>query len=207
MFSAIVLVLVLFFVLLLLAPIDIEGSVILGDRPKVRVLWMFGLIGKDLFEETGAVKEPDTEGREELQKKEAQKQPVGTPKKEPESKGQGWSSRDILSIIRTRGLMGSLKRFLKGLAGAIRVKRFRLEDPADTGMAAGYLWSMIGCLESLHPFDVRIEPCFHEETLEGEVEGALRIWPVLGVLPLLWFSISRPMLRAARQTIRIMSKK
>ena len=74
-------------------------------------------------------------------------------------------------------------------------------------MAAGYLGSMIGCLESLHPLDVRIEPCFHEEALEGEVEGALRIWPVLGVLPLLRFSISRPMLRAARQTIRLMSKK
>jgi hypothetical protein len=213
MFSAIVLVFVLFFVLLLLAPIDIEGSVILGDRPKVRVLWLFGLIGKDLFEETGARKEPDTEEREELRKREAQKQPAGTPKKEPESKGQGWSSQDILSIIRIRGLMGSLKRFLKGLAGAIRVRRFRvrlrmgLEDPADTGMAAGYLWSMIGCLDSLYPLDVRIEPCFHEEALEGEVEGALRIWPALGVLPLLRFSISRPMLRAARRAIRIMRKK
>ena len=212
MFSAIVLVFVLFFVLLLLVPIDIEGSVILGDRPKVRVLWLFGLIGKDLFEETGAVKGPSSEEREELGRREAQKQSAGRPKKERESKGQGLSSRDILSIIRTRGLMGSLKRFLKGLAGAIRVRRFRarlrmgLEDPADTGMAAGYLWSMIGCLESLHPLDVRIEPSFHEEVLEGEVEGALRIWPALCVLPLLRFSISRPMHRAARQAI-IMSRK
>ena len=213
MFSAFVLAFVLFFVFLLLVPIDIEGSVTLGDRPKVRIQWLFGLIGKDLFEETGAGKEPSSEEREELGRREAQKQPAGTPKKERESKGQGWSSREILSIIRTRGLIGNLKRFLKGLAGAIRVKRFRarlrmgLEDPADTGMAAGYLWSMIGCLESLHPLDVRIEPSFHEEVLEGEVEGALRIWPALGVLPLLRFSLSRPMLRAARQAIRIMRKK
>jgi hypothetical protein len=213
MFSAFVLAFVLFFVFLLLVPIDIEGSVTLGDRPKVRVQWLFGLIGKDLFEETGAGKEPSSEEREELGRREAQKQPAGTPKKERESKGQGWSSREILSIIRTRGLIGNLKRFLKGLAGAIRVKRFRmrlrmgLEDPADTGQAAGYLWSMIGCLESLYPLDVRIEPSFHEEALEGVVEGALRIWPALGVLPLLRFSLSRPMLRAGRQAIRIMRKK
>ena len=213
MCSTIVLVLAIVFFLLLLVPIDIEGRVILGKRPKVRVAWLFGLIRKDLFEETRAGKKLFAQEREELQKEQAQKLPAETPEKEPESKGQGWSSRDILSIIRTKGLIGNLKRLLMGLARALRVRhikarlRMGFEDPADTGLAAGYLWSMIGYLESHYPLDMKIEPSFYEEALEGEGEGALRIWPALIVLPLLQFLLSRPTLKATWDAIKIMNRK
>lgn len=213
MCPTIVLVPVIFFILLLLVPIDIEGRVILGNRPKVRIAWLFGLIRKDLFEDTGAGKEPIAQEREQLQKEEAQKLPAEMPEKEPESKGQRWSSRDILSIIRTEGLIGNLKRLLVGLARALRVRRLKarlclgFEDPADTGLAAGILWSIIGYLESHYPLDMKIEPSFCQEALEGEGEGALRIWPALAVLPLLLFLLSRPMLKATWDAIRIISRK
>lgn len=213
MCSTIVLVPVIFFILLLLVPIDIEGRVILGNRPKVRIAWLFGLIRKDLFDETWTGKEPIAQEREQLQKDEAQKLPAETPEKEPESKGQGLSSRDVLSIIRTEGLIGNLKRLLMGLPRALRVRRLKarlrmgFEDPADTGLAAGCLWSMIGYLESHYPLDMRIEPSFCEEALEGEGEGALRIWPALVVLPLLRFLLSRPTLKATWDAIRIITRK
>ena len=203
----------LFLLLLLLVPIDVEGGVVLGKRPYVRIVWLFGLIRKDLLDETGSAKEPFSEEHEQLQERETREPPAQATKKEPAGNGQRWSIRDVLSIIRTEGLIGNLKRLLKGLVGALRVRHLRarlrmgFEDPADTGQVAGYLWSAIGYLESLYSFDVKIEPLFCEEAMEGEGNGALRIWPALVVLPLLRFSLSRPTLQATWKAIKITSGK
>jgi len=198
----------LFFFLLLLVPIDLEGRVVLGERPNIRIGWLFGLIRKDLFDEITAEEETSEES-EGAQERVAQKLPDET----LESKDGCWNCRDILSIIRTKGLIGNLKRLLKGLARALWVQhlcahlQMGFEDPADTGQAAGYLWSAIGYLESLYPLDVKIEPSFYEVVLEGEGEGTLRIWPLLVVLPLLRFILSGPTLKATWKVIKIRRKK
>ena len=209
----ILLVPALLIVILFFVPIEFEGSVVLGKRPKIRIGWLFGLIRKDLFDETSARKAPSYEEDEKRRERAVQKPPAKVPEKEPEGKDRGWTSRDLLSIIQTEGLIGNLKRLLKGLSCALRVShlraRFRMgfEDPADTGRAAGYLWSAAGYLESLYPIDVDVEPSFYEEALEFEGEGTLRVWPALVVLPLFRFALSMPTLKTAWKTMKIRRKK
>lgn len=80
--------------------------------------------------------------------------------------GSIWSGQEMLSIIQTQGLTGNLKRLLGGLVHAVGIRYFKmrlrigLDDPADTGLAAGRIWSALGCLQSIRPVEIDIEPSF-----------------------------------------------
>jgi len=211
--SAILLLFVLIF-LLLLVPIDLEWRAASGRRPDVSMLWLFGLIKMELLPQKG-IKKPSSEGI--IGQKTATGEPLQETAAEAERKtekdGSGWSGQEMLSIIQTQGLTGNLKRLLAGLVHAVGIRYFKmrlrigLDDPADTGLAAGFIWSALGCLQSIRPVEIDIEPSFCQEVLEGEGRGALRIWPFLVVLPLLRFFLSMPALRASLRIIKIMKNK
>jgi len=61
---------------------------------------------------------------------------------------------------------------------------FGLDDPADTAVMSGYLWSMASTL-GIFRADVFIEPCFEGERLEGVFEAELKtrlIWIAKAVI-------------------------
>ena len=61
---------------------------------------------------------------------------------------------------------------------------FGLDDPADTAVLSGYLWSVASTL-SLFRANVFIEPCFEGERLEGVFEAELKtrlIWIAKAVI-------------------------
>lgn len=66
---------------------------------------------------------------------------------------------------------------------------FGLDDPADTAVLCGYLYSITGML-GLYPARVSIDPWFHGEHLEGdfvteiEMRPLWAVWAVLGSLRL-----------------------
>ncbi|MDD4776610.1 MAG: DUF2953 domain-containing protein [Syntrophomonas sp.] len=179
------------------------------------MLWLFGLMMKELLPQKAIKKEPSEESI--IGQKTATGEPLQETAAEVERKterdSRGWSGQEMLSIIQTQGLTGNLKRLLAGLVHAVGIRYFKmrlrigLDDPADTGLAAGCLWSALGCVQSIRPVEIDIEPSFCQEVLEGEGWGALRIWPLLVVLPLLRFFLSMPALRASLRIIKLMKDK
>lgn len=210
-----ILILVVLFLLLLLVPVDLEGKAVSGKMPDLRVIWLFGLINVELLEERRTAKDGSDEKMrgQNMAAEEPGHEEISEAKRNAEKDGSGWSSQEILSIFQIEGLMGDLKRLLNGLVYAIRIRYLRgsirigLQDPADTGQAAGSLWSVAGFLQSLYPIELKIEPSFSQEVLEGEGQGALRVWPILVAQSLLRFSFSRPALSASMRIIRIMRQK
>lgn len=206
-----IMILVVLFLLLLSVPIDLEGRAVSGKRPNLRIIWLFGLIKLDLLEARMRAKDRSDEKMRDRNKaaKEPEQEEISAGQRNAEKDGIGWSGQEIMSILQTEGLMGDLKRLLRGLVHAIRIRYLRahlrigLQDPADTGQAAGGLWSGASYLQSLYPIELEIEPSFCQEVLEGEGQGALRVWPILMALSLLRFSLSRPALGATLKIIRL----
>jgi len=214
MLLSLILILAALFLLLLLVPVDLEGRGAFGKRPEIRIIWLFGLIKMELLEERSRGRDrPDEKITEQNTAAEEGQEEISRAEKKAETDGSGWGVQDILSIFQTKGLMKDLKRLLNGLVYAIRIRYLRgcirigLQDPADTGQAAGSLWSLAGWLQSLYPVEIEIEPSFCQEVLEGEGQGALRVWPILVAQSLLRFSFSRPALSASMRIIRIMRQK
>ena len=215
MLLSLILILATLFLLLLLVPVDVEGRGAFGKRPEIRIIWLFGLIKMELLEERSSGRDrPDEKITEQNTAAEGPGQEeISGAEKKAETDGSGWGVQDILSIFQTKGLMGDLKELLNGLVYAIRIRYLRgcirigLQNPADTGQAAGSLWSLAGWLQSLYPVEIEIEPSFCQEVLEGEGQGALRIWPILVALSLFRFSFSRPVLNASLRLIQLISRK
>ncbi|HII07079.1 MAG TPA: DUF2953 domain-containing protein [Methanotrichaceae archaeon] len=190
------LLLLILLALLLLVPIDLEGRVSRGgDRPETRMKigWLFGLLQKDMSR--SAVEQGPSENEEEKKGK------------EKDTKVGPGSSRIALEVLRTEGFLRNLTHLLRGLVRALRVQflwidiRLGLSDPAETAEVVGLLWAVLIPLEALTPLRARIVPCFSEETLEGSVEGKLRIWPYKTVPPMIRFLLSPPTWRAGLKAI------
>lgn len=87
------------------------------------------------------------------------------------------STHDIKSAL--NGILALLPT-LKDLCKSISFQnvscslRFGLDDPVQTAVICGYLWSVASATGPLGT-NIRIEPCFEEERLEGDIEVELRI--------------------------------
>ena len=211
-----VLILFIPILLLFLVPIDLEGFAVAGSKPEISIVWLFGLKKKKLFLEDGTGKETSGESTEKQELSHPEPSVdllTEEPQGETERKSSSWGGREILSIIQTQGLAGNLKRLLRDLVRAIGIRYLRIclhigfDDPADTGLAAGCLWSAAGYLQSLYPIEIEIKPSFCQEVLEGEGQGSLRIWPFLVVLSVLRFTLSRPAIRAFLSIIKIIRRR
>lgn len=182
----------LFLVLLLLIPIDLVFSVErdVRFRSNVRVVWLFGLIGKDI----GGGKK--RQGHEEGE--------GGRVKKR-----RGEKVEYLIAALNTEGFPQRLFGFLRDVFRLLKVRdlkadfRMGLGGPMETAMLFAILGPAMALVRSFSSVaDIRIEPDFEKETLEGHCEGDMRAVPLRLVKPLLSFLFSMPTLRAAKAVRR-----
>ena len=151
----------LFFVLLLTIPFDLTFYVEkdIDFKSRVRVGWMFNLIGKDI----------------KWKKK---------PKKEKPKKKKRRRVKPFIAMLRARGFLRRLLRFVRDIFRNSHVREFRaylrigLSDPADTGMLFAVIAPTIVRLGAFTPLDIQIIPNFEQEGLNGYIKGNLRLFPI-----------------------------
>ena len=118
--------------------------------------------------------------------------------------------RDVLSILRTSGLLRGLFRLLRDLLRAARPRRLRvefaigLEDPADTGRLAAVLAPLsllFGKRTLVKGSNVSIEvtPDFVGSRFQGYSCASLQFVPLRLFAILIGFLFSAPVFRAVRQ--------
>ena len=178
---AIVLGLFFLVILLLSIPIDLAFSYASGEesRSKMRVSWLFGLIGKELGGEK--------EGREKK------------PKTRKAKKGRR-SFREPLAMFRARGLPRRLILLARRLMRSVQIRDVDVQfqvgtgDPAETGLLYGLIGPGVALAQSsfspnIRP-NIRFEPNFVEETFQGHARGAVRVYPIRLIPPLIAFALS-----------------
>ena len=164
-------------VLLLSIPFDLVFSYERGEgsRSRMRIGWLFGLIGKELGGE----------------KKGRQKKP-----KEMKAKKGRRSFREPLAMFRARGFSARLLLLARRLVRSGQVRDVDIEfrvgtgDPMETGLLFGVIRPGVALAQSGISPNIRIEPNFVEETFEGHARGALRVYPIKLIPSLLAFALS-----------------
>ncbi len=180
-------------ILTLCMPLDATLNIEAPGKPKLRLVWLFGLISRELGR---AKKKP---------KKEKQ-----SPKEKPKKK-RAPDFGTILKILRTRGLPIRITTLVRDILGQFKIRelalncRLGLDDPADTGL----IFALVGTATSFFnlpaKYQIRIQPSFADEPVfDGRLHGVVRLQPVRLVWPLLKFIFSLATLRVAK--ILVLSK-
>lgn len=175
-------------IFVLCVPLDAALSIDASGRPKfkLRLVWLFGLISKEVSREK---KKPE----EKLKKK------------------RGIGFRNTLKILRTRGLLRQLKDLVKSLLGQLKIKELavklnlRLADPADTGLLFALIGSTTPFLSLPSQYQIKVQPSLSDETVfEGYLHGVLRLRPIKLVGPFIRLVFSPAALRVVK--ILVLSK-
>ena len=171
--------------LLLSTPVDLAFSYKRGEgsRSWMRIVWLFGLIGKEL----GGEKKSREKKPEEMKAK----------------KGQS-SFRGPLAVFRARGFSGGLLLLARRLVRSVQVRDVDVEfrvgtgDPAETGLLFAIIGPSLALAQSRFSPNIRIEPNFVEETFEGHARGTVRVYPIKLIPLLLAFALSPATFRGLR---------
>lgn len=167
--------------------LDADGR----PRFRMRLVWLFGLISKEI---TKAKKKPEEERR------------VAEGKRKPGKRRV--KARTILKILRTRGLLGQVKRLLKDVLRRLKIRDLTaditvgLGDPADTGLLFAVIGPATFFLGSSQVHEIRVRPSFKDEAVfEGYLSGALRLLPIQLVIPFLRFVFSLATIRVVKTLV------
>lgn len=188
--------LIVFFLLILSIPLDLALRLDVNDRTRfsLKLVWLFGLVGKEL-------------GR---RKKKAKPKKV-KPKKDKEKKG---GVRKAFKILRTKGLLRQIKILVTDVFKSLNIRQLRadfrigLDNPADTGILFAYIGPAFVFLNHHGRYSVSIEPSFEDEAiLEGYMKAVIRLLPIRLVLSLLKFAFSFPVLRVIKIAVSAKWKK
>lgn len=180
----------IFLIILLIVPVDLIFNIGKRDNieSRVRIGWLFGLIGKDIS------------GRRKQAKV----------KKEKKKKR---SVKPLLAVVRTRGFLKHFIRFIKDIIRRIKIRNLNvhlklgLADPADTGFLFAAVTPLLTFAGVQKPtIDINIQPDFEQENLQGYAEGGVRLYPIQFIKPLLLFIFSLTTLRAIKAIIRARRK-
>ena len=176
---------VLIFVLCVPLNVTLRADVYGKPRFRLKVSWLFGLVRKDL--KKGAKKVA----------KESYKTETGKTK-----------LRDIIKVLRTRGLLSQLKRLVKDVLSCFKIRNLfadftvGLGDPADTGLLFAFVGPAASWLSSSLPCRIRVQPSFEDEgTLEGYSHGVVRLRPIQLVIPALRFAFSPAAMRTVKKLV------
>ena len=183
---------ILLVILVLSVPVDLAFDLATDadGRRKLRVVWLFGLVGRDL-----------------LRRK--QKRPPKAKKGPPET-GEKKKRPDLgffLSVLRSRGLVDGVVRLVRRMLRSLRVReldvslRVGLPDPADTGMVYGVLWSALLLRSPSRAVRLRMEPAFEGPAFEVSLRGAVRVIPAQMAANAVRFVVSPPGLRVIKLTV------
>lgn len=183
---------ILFITLALSIPIEITFDIKThGDtKARVRVGWLFGLVGKDI-----------SQRKKKVSRKKAEKI-----KKTPRKKRKR-GLKPFISVLRTKGLPAGILKLARKMLSCLRIRqldvdlRVGLDDPSDTGMMYGVLWPAFVTLGSFCPIRFRVEPAFDEPVLDLSLQGRVRLFPaqVSGLLLRFVFSLT------GLRTLRLMA--
>ncbi len=153
-------------------------------RSRMRVGWLFGLLGKDF----GWRRKKPKQRASKRKKKER-------------------SARLFLSLLVTKGVARGLLKLSRGILSGLRVRhldahlRIGLDDPADTAMLYSALWPVLVPLTCNSPAKVRIELSFEEPALDLTARGRIRVFPIQMVWYVLLFALSPAGLRATKRMV------
>lgn len=174
-------------IFVLCIPLNAVLDIDIYGRPKfrLRLVWFFGLFSRGI---TKGRKKPKEEKRIAEGKRKRKKRKI--------------KARTIFKILRTRGLLGQIKRLLRDILKCIKIRDLRadfrvgLDDPADTGLLFALIGPTIFFLGSSRVHEIRVQPSFEDEAVfEGYLHGAVRLVPIQLVMPLLRFVFSLATLR------------
>lgn len=188
--------LAVFIIFILCIPLDAVLHIDAYGRPKFRMKlgWLFGLVSKEV-------------GKGKKKPKEEKRVAEGKPK--PGKRRV--KARTIFKILRTKGLLRQVKDLLRNVLRRLKIRELRvnlrvgLDDPADTGLLFALIGPATFFLGSSRVHEIKIEPSFEDEIVcEGYLHGALRVWPIQLVIPLLRFVFSLATIRVVK--ILIVSK-
>ncbi len=176
----------IFLIILLIVPIDLIFNISKRDNieSRVRIGWLFGLIGKDIR---------------------AKKKQVKVKVKKKKKKR---SVKPLLAVVRTRGFLKRSLRFIKDIIRRIKIRNLYvhltlgLADPADTGFLFAAVTPLITFVGVQKPtIDINIQPDFEQENLQGYAAGGVRVYPIQFIKPLLLFIFSLTTLRVIKAII------
>lgn len=184
---AVVLGPLIFFVVLLAVPVDlvfhIEKDIAFSS--KVRVGWMFNLVGKEIG------------GKKKLEKKKK-------PKKEKRKKRR---IKPLIAMLRARGFLGRLLSFIKDVLRISHIRglkadiRIGLSDPAETSMLFAIVAPVMVYLRAFTSQDVRIQPEFEQMVFQGYFKGDLRIYPIQLIVVSILFAFSPATMRGIKAMV------
>jgi hypothetical protein len=168
-------------ILILCVPLDAALSMDVSGRPKfrLRLVWLFGLISKEVSREK---KKPE----EKLKKK------------------RGIGFRNTLKILRTRGLPGQLKDLVKDILSQPKIKdlvanfKIGLDNPADTGLLFALIGATTPFLRLPSQYQITVQPSFDKAVFEGFSYGHVRLRPIKLVGPFIRFVFSLAALRVVK---------
>ena len=174
-------------IFILCVPIEVALRADVYGKPKFRLKlsWFYVLVRRDLAKR---------------EKKVAEK------RYEPET-GKT-KLRDIIKVLRTRGLLSQLKYLVKDVLSCFKIRNLiadftvGLGDPADTGLLFAFAGPAASWLNSSFPCHIRIRPSFEDEgTLEGYSHGVVRLRPIRLVIPALRFAFSPAAMRTVKKLV------
>jgi len=179
---------ILLVILVLSVPVSLTFDVATEEdgRRKLRVDWLFGLVGRDLLRRKEKV--PPRVAPPKVGKKKKRKPDLGF----------------FLSVLRSRGLVGAVVRLVRRLVRGFRIReldghlRFGLPDPADTGVVSGVLWSVFPYRSPSGAIRLQMEPAFEGPVFEAWLQGTVRVIPAQMAANAVRFVVSPAGLRAIR---------
>lgn len=179
------------FVAVLAVPLHVDLRIELTDRLRARATlrWFFDLMHVAIPSRRGA----DATSRHAARPATATPSRARRPGRRP----------NVLAVLRSRGFVRRVGRFVEDLAGAIHLSRLVVrarigcDDPADTGHLCGVLMPVVAAA-SATGVDVRCVPDFAHTTVTGAGSGTVTVTPLRLVLVVLAFMASPPVWRAIR---------
>lgn len=183
---AVVLGPLLFFVVLLAVPVDLVFYIEkdMAFSSKVRVGWMFNLVGKEI----GGKKREKKEPRKEKKKRKRRIKP-------------------LIAMLRARGFLGRLVSFVRDVLRISHIRELRadirvgLNDPAETGMLFAIVAPVMAYLRAFTSLDVRIQPEFEQMVFQGYFKGDLRIFPIQLLVASILFALSPATMRGIKAMV------
>jgi hypothetical protein len=183
-------------VLLLSMPFDLALETDFHGRLKyaLKWSWSFGLIGRDVKFKRGAPRKPQKTARKK-------------PRQKAGLRKTGIYVRLALDIIRIRGLLGHIIRFIKRICRRIKIKRLESEwelglgDPDETFYLFMLTEPINRLLNYTVPYPVSIRPSFTEAVLEGYFNCTLRVYPIRFFIPVMQFIFAVPTFRVIMKVI------
>jgi hypothetical protein len=177
-------------VALLAVPVVLAFEAEGGDTVKARwrVRWLFGVVD---IRSTRSRRRPPSSDRGDVAK------PASTPAR------ARWNRVQMaMAVLRSRGLLRRVQQLASLLFRRVRLQAFDLhtvfglDNPADTGMAYGFLTPLLVMAEA-RGLNIECRPMFLESGLRGTCHVTLHVRPLSIVGAVMAFLASPAVIRAA----------